>query len=527
MELIICQSCKRMNAATETRCRYCGLPLLAVGQSQPGAFATEGDTPRGLPVQKHTLTPPSIAKTESDGSTTELATTVSYTSRQEKGGEVPLTLSAYFPRVLVAGHLSTVHFKIQNLSDQSLEQVEIILVAKGLQESAKELVGFIAPQEQRHVVVELIPAQPGPWVMTYSLKLKKDVKWLGLIGTKAIWINPVPSSFPFSLGQVRINRGPKGCLLLEAAKSDADCASLLAQPPAASVTDLLKLKLPEKYEPMELAFDYALSVEAEENARQQQTRQLIIPVIFAGHVQTGAVLRLLPIKPPNALAQVFIARSQFKIGRSRKYADFVTWLLPQNPANYERTMKISRVQVLAECRDGRLYLRDADSKSGSSFDGPRLPSEKWEPITRRAALTLADEYFLDVQPFASAYPSEPPIKNLSVWKGPSDYAPPLARGCVRFVPINSSLVDHNAVWIFTDATFGSSQTNPVHFQDDSVAEIQGRFLYFRGAFWLENCIDNSSVRINGQNLKADEIVPLIAGDLVQIGTADFQVEIQS
>jgi predicted component of type VI protein secretion system len=239
----------------------------------------------------------------------------------------------------------------------------------------------------------------------------------------------------------------------------------------------------------------------------------------------GTKLKLTPANPDAILGIHLVARPIFKIGRSRLDADYVAWFWPRSHSNDERTRHLSRVHVFAEIHDGKFCLRDGGSVGGSNFDGQPLASEKWEPIARRATLVMSGEYFLDVQPAASAYPGEPVIKNIKLWNGPPESQVPPVAGAVHFSPINTEPAHHLAVWLFTDASFGSSRQNPVALEDQGLAEIQGRFHHYHGAFWLENCSKNDAVRVNYYNLKPNEIAPLINGQLVQIGRINYHVEV--
>jgi hypothetical protein len=99
------------------------------------------------------------------------------------------------------------------------------------------------------------------------------------------------------------------------------------------------------------------------------------------------------------------------------------------------------------------------------------------------------------------------------------------RGAVHFKPLNTETAHHHTVWLFTDAAFGSSRLNAIAMEEQGLAEIQGRFHYQYGAFWLENCAKNESVRVNYVILKPNEIAPLINGQLVQIGNTNYHVEV--
>jgi predicted component of type VI protein secretion system len=56
-------------------------------------------------------------------------------------------------------------------------------------------------------------------------------------------------------------------------------------------------------------------------------------------------------------------------------------------------------------------------------------------------------------------------------------------------------------------------------------EIQGRFHYYRGCFWLENAVANGAVTVNGRALPAGSIVPLTTGMTLVLGNTQLRVGI--
>ena len=96
---------------------------------------------------------------------------------------------------------------------------------------------------------------------------------------------------------------------------------------------------------------------------------------------------------------------------------------------------------------------------------------------------------------------------------------------MNFTPTSCELSPFNALWLLTDAAFGSSGANPLTLADAGLSEVQGRFHWYRGAFWLESIAPNNALRVNGRTLYPGEIAPLVNGMLLGLGSTDYRIEI--
>jgi hypothetical protein len=252
-----------------------------------------------------------------------------------------------------------------------------------------------------------------------------------------------------------------------------------------------------------------------------------IPNKFLSHVQIGTKLKLDPVDGSvDAPAIHLVARNEFKLGRSRQDADFLTWFWPRSPENDDKTRRLSKVHTVAEAYGDKLILRDAGSANRASFEGHSLWERENILIDQRGTLILGHEYHLDVTPFESTLEGPLEIANERLWSGP----PPRvssARGCVRFMPINTKIAQHNALWIFSDANFGCSKMNPLVLALPGMGEVEGRFHYYRQNFWIESRADRTTVFVDEHRLVEREIVPLINGSCVRIGDTTFNATVEA
>ena len=262
------------------------------------------------------------------------------------------------------------------------------------------------------------------------------------------------------------------------------------------------------------------------NSRQQSSG--IVKEVLIEFVAPGAVLRLSPIPEGAARGVCLVARSVFRFGRSRQTADFVTWFWPRNPHNDEKTARLGKVQAVAELRRGRIALRDGDGKrpsaNGSQFDDSHLFADEDTIVHERGTLVLGGDYRVEIIPIDRPHESELRIGNIHEWFGPAT-RPREARGAVRFQPANSVPVLHDAVWVFSEASFGAGPGNAVILDVPGLAETAGRFHFHRDCFWVETTGAAGTVRVDDTALHPGEIAPLATGQTLRIGGVDFRVEI--
>lgn len=254
----------------------------------------------------------------------------------------------------------------------------------------------------------------------------------------------------------------------------------------------------------------------------------VIPRALLGIAAPGTVLKLSPNPEGAARAVYLVARSVFRFGRSRQTADFVTWFWPRNPHNDEKTARLGKVQAIAELRGGRIALRDGDGKrpsaNGSQFDDSHLSADEDTIAHERGTLVLGGDYRIEVIPILRPHESEPRIGNIQEWRGPAP-RPIEAHGAVRFQPANSVPVLHDAVWVFSEAAFGTGPANAVILDVPGLGGTAGRFHFHRDCFWVETTDAAGTVRVNETVLHPGEIAPLATGQILRVGGAEFRVEI--
>jgi hypothetical protein len=258
-------------------------------------------------------------------------------------------------------------------------------------------------------------------------------------------------------------------------------------------------------------------------------RELRIPEAFLGAVQAGTVLRFTP-RDVTYTPLHFIARPVFRIGRSLYHADFIARVLPETADNARLSNELGRVHTIAELREGRLWLRDGNgeqaSVNGSSFNEVKLHDKNGLPLEQPGLLALYRNYLLEVVPMHGSQDGGITIVNEAGWPGPDEPAPPV-KGAVVFLPKRNQPMLRQAAWLFTRLDFSLSPRGDVTWCEAGRPENHGAILQHRGQFWIANfALPAGSLRVNGSEIGAGEVVPLVAGMAAQLGPGNYVIEVQ-
>jgi hypothetical protein len=325
------------------------------------------------------------------------------------------------------------------------------------------------------------------------------------------------------------NNGANAGLGEEVRFGDFNVKDLVSRDAIRTINDLIQMRLPANFEPVELALDHELSIRSVVDFEKNDKMSLTIPRQFVAFANPGAILKLTPLPnadgSPTLRTTHLIARPNFRIGRRQDANDLIAWFLPRNRSNDEKTKRISGAHCSIEVRERSLWIVDHNAPNYTTFDQDRVTPDEPVEFDRRGVIGLAGEYFIDAMPVPTADIKGPNISNLRLWSGPTQVGERHPCGCVRFTPNGSELAFYESVWLLADGTFGTSRSNPIVFESPGLAEIQGRFHHWRGCFWLENTIGNDTIRLAGITLKANEIVPLVNGLILELGPTKLRVEI--
>jgi hypothetical protein len=450
----------------------------------------------------------------------------------EGEAEYSIRLWLNFPRALVAGYGSILEAKLENTDDIPLQQLELTLESKGLRESVQTTCRHVAAGGSAYLCLELMPGTAGTFVLRCNIKGRKRDQAYALRGTIPITINIAPddANLAANLSNIRRVRGAGPGSGSGQEFGAENISSVLLPGTVQTINDLLNTSFPQSFGKVPLELNYEVTESALTQLRTAADSGWIIPQQFLGNVQNGTILILEPISGATAPAILpihLIAREEFRISRSPPPdGDFLTWFWPRSKENDEKTKRLSKKHVVARVHGNNLILRDEGSANGATFEGHPLSRDRDEILDQRGTLILAHEYHLDISPFETTVPKALRIANERDWPGPPGSRLVTKWGSVRFTPINSEVAQHHALWLFRDANFGHSTLNSVIINASGLAEVEGRFHYYRQNFWIEDLPEGTAISVERHKLIPREIVPLANGNVVEIGNVTFRARVE-
>jgi hypothetical protein len=441
-------------------------------------------------------------------------------------GPCPFSIWLNLPHALVAGYASTLVFRVKNESVTPMENAELYVSSRGLSGEAVSRVRRLAAGAKSEVLLEVEAARSGHFVLQVAASWDQGGQRYAYRGQHPLRIykSPENSNIVINIGDIQSNTGGGANQALGAEYGDVHISNLIERGAIKTLNDLLDLELPENFQRIELELDYEVS-RLDTGFRGAAGSGLRIPPSLLATVQpaTSCLFEITAGEPPPIPFRL-TARSQFRLGRSRADADFIAWVLPRNAANDEKSKRVSKVQAIAEATEAGIMLRDNSSANGTLFDHVPLETQGTS-LPRQGRLLLAGAVAVEFVRLPPAEEKDPVIANARGWTGPAA-KPPAQRGAVRFEVVAEGEQPINALWLLTEASFGTSRSNAVAVVDPSLAEVQGRFHHYRGCFWIETLVDNSAVQLDRLTLRPGEIAPLATGQQLRLGGHTWRVKLE-
>jgi len=444
-------------------------------------------------------------------------------------GPCPLALWLTQPHAFVAGHAGTLVFRVQNEAPVPLENGEFYISSRGLEGESLTRFRRIAPGHKSELLMEIEAARAGHFVLQIAVAWDQGGQRYAYQGQHPLRIYKAPdaSNIVINISDIQSNTGGAANQALGAEYGDVQISNLIAKGAIKTVNDLLDLELPENFRQIELELDYEVSRhDSGYRAAQRGTAGLQVPAALLATVQPATLCTFEAAgagTPP--LPFRLVSRPQFRLGRARADADFVAWVLPRGTANDEKTMRVSKVQAIAEATAAGIVLRDSGSANGTLFDNVPL-DEQGTSLPRQGRLLLAGAVEVDFDRLATGFEGELSLANARAWMGPPPVTP-VQRGAMRFEVVSSEPQPLNAVWLLSDASFGASRSTAIHLDDPALADVQGRFHHYRGCFWIETLTDNSAVQLDRMTLRPGELAPLATGQQLRIGGQTWRVKLEA
>jgi hypothetical protein len=420
----------------------------------------------------------------------------------------PLEVALHFPHPVFAGHPTRLDVRVRGFSG-SAGRARLTVEGLGLKQNMSVALPDISLPEQ-HVRLALEPRKSGKFPLHVILVVDGLETRLQLAGVTTVRVNPAHSTTELVRpDEVLVNQG-KADLFLRAPSKAAEAGML--------IDEILAIEIPQEFEVVELRQEFTVGRAALKAL--ELTGPLKLPPAFTGTGQTGTRLRL---ESEKASADFpfqkirLVARNQFAIGRSGEESDYLAWFWPRNEIHDTKTRRISKRHCTFVREGANIAVRTMASGSMTSFDGEDLSGSDTFNLDGVGTLNLSGIYELEFARFPSTLQAHS-------GSAPHEETP---RGSVAFISRTPNVLPQSALWLFTDGSFGSSRANPLMLDVEGIAEIQGRFHYDQGFFWIESVIDNDAVQVDDLKLERGQIVPLRQGMRVRLGDQDYRVGIEA
>ena len=414
-----------------------------------------------------------------------------------------LEVALSFAHPIFAGHAAEVQVKVRPRGAFD-GRARLVLQSLGLKRPVTlQLNKFDGQREQVHRVV-LEPGRSGIFPLHATLVLDDPNKRVQLRGQRSLRINQERSLTDLVRPEeVMVNHATADLFLAQPARDGE--VSL-------PVSELLAVEIPENYEPLDLERNCQVGQWALESLKPAA---LEIPPEFTTPGQPGTLLRL---EPQVATADLpfqeirLVSRPVFTVGRSREESDYLAWFWPRNDVHDTKTRRISKKHGTFAREGAAIAVRNVAAGSLTTFDGQDLAGSDSLVFEGTGTLNLSGIYELAVVCFPSAL------------AGGEAQTPP---GAVSFVSRTPNTLPQHALWLWSDGSFGSSAANPLRLDVPGLAEIQGRFHYDQGLFWIESVVDNGAVEVEGVTLARGQVVPLAQGMKIRLGDVSYAVAVEA
>lgn len=435
---------------------------------------------------------------------------------------IPAVVEVRFGHALISDCRSSFSIRLRNVSRQPWKRVQLRIESTGFTRNTSIRLKGLEQGVSVERPVEVRLTEPGHPLLNCTLEFDAGRERICYAGSRPIRVlerPATPEHVSITLGDILCNRDGA---VVDA--ENANISNLVDLSKIQKLNDLLNLELPGKaFEAIRLYEDF-VSV----SGRSQSGSPTLV-ISDPSSAEPGAVLVLRPLSGDPSATITLVARSAFRIGRSRASSDFAPRFLPRSPENDERSSRLSKDHVICEENGAVLQIKDANSANGTFYENKAIQREGHAQLERRGLLELAADFRLQAVHFPSAFPGTPPIGNLDRWVAPA-VSPRTVQGAVRFeqppdTP-DQARVPWRALWLLTDATFGDSHANPLPLRGHGMSDVQGRFHAIRGCFLLENLFDDIGVCVNGRSLRPGELCPIRSGTKIHLGSVVYQAEVR-
>lgn len=222
---------------------------------------------------------------------------------------------------------------------------------------------------------------------------------------------------------------------------------------------------------------------------------------------------------------VLLAKAQVALGRRRGY-DVVTRLLPSDPNNDEKSLRIASTQpqCTISLGDKGVVVQDGASRNGTELDGERLSTTglRLGPQHRRLLLAQVLDFKLHLDTVSLGHDVSPYTTAVEGRVGTLWTLATSARVNALVVQRYHNLGPRDPhgfetyCLLYRAVTLGNDINNALCFTGRGLASCHAALIYLGDRFYLENRSPENDVLVNRQTLAPGQLLPLRFGDRIQL-----------
>ncbi len=260
----------------------------------------------------------------------------------------------------------------------------------------------------------------------------------------------------------------------------------------------------------------------------------------------GGLLQLVPKVADGTLHRTgspihFVARPRFVLGRQRSKSDFVTWFLPESPANQQKTDTISRANTTFFLKGNQIWVHDGEALGdgskkpsvGTIIDGVALTIEPRQlNFAKERHLRLGQAgYELKALHLPAIFPGGPPgavsVSHDTSSAQATMVLPQRALGCLRLQAVSCREVVAETVWLFSEAALGSGANCAVVLASAGLPTVALRVHFWQGGFWLEIPREAAGLpaELDGRSLQPGVACALQAAHQFRLGALHYELKV--
>ena len=439
-----------------------------------------------------------------------------------------LSLSVNINRFYMAGFDGVLDVRLENLSDEVYDCVDIIASGNLLGRTEKWSCRFEACGDERELF-EVRPDSPGVKIIRFQVDARQGD---AVQSYRATCDLPVFDNTQ-NLQDIKLQADNMVNVSAGTGKQMGNSINnniqiMLDQGKIRDANGLMMeyRGMPSRYVSLALKLDPNRSDDLTTAWKQKHAGTRVLEAQRGSLTESASLWVKAKGRPVNT---VLVARPRVTLGKNRRN-DIVARICPRSPANDHQSNQMSRNHCYVTLTERGILVGDEGSANGTFLNGRRLSSQGEPVVGSRAELDLAEALKLAVRIIAAAgaAPRSAYDKVSSAGIGPLwDLAERAGVDAVMLERLgNLDPDDTNGCeaycLIYRLVTIGSGQGCALRVTDKGLEPEHAAIVYLCDRFYLENRSDLTDVIVNDRTLSKSELMPLSFGDRIHVGRLEME-----